>query len=164
MYKKIQESESTEVIPWYMCLTGFPGSSASKESACNAGNSGLITGLVKCPWRRDRLPTPVFLSFLGGSDGKESTCNTRDLVWSVGGEDPLEEGVAIHSSSWVENQNGQRSMVGYSPWGHEEWDMTEWLSIYMSYLFRANIQSTEYFLFSSILNSLQGALLGNYSG
>ena len=26
--------------------TGFPGSSASKESACNAGDSGLIPGLV----------------------------------------------------------------------------------------------------------------------
>ena len=37
--------------------------------------------------------------------------------------------------------------MGYSPWGHKEWDMTEQLSIYMFYLFRANIQSTEYFLF-----------------
>ena len=26
----------------------------------------------KIPWRRDRLPTPVFLGFPGGSDGKES--------------------------------------------------------------------------------------------
>ena len=32
----------------------------------------------KFPWRRDRLPTPVFLGFPGGSDGKESTCNARD--------------------------------------------------------------------------------------
>ena len=28
---------------------------------------------------RDRLPTPVFLGFSGGSDGKESTCNAEDL-------------------------------------------------------------------------------------
>ena len=33
----------------------------------------------KIPWRRDRLPIPVFLGFLGGSDGKESTCNVGDL-------------------------------------------------------------------------------------
>ena len=26
----------------------------------------------KIPWRRDRLPPPVFLGFLGGSNGKES--------------------------------------------------------------------------------------------
>ena len=33
----------------------------------------------KIPWRRDRLPTPVFLGFSGGSDNKESTCNAGDL-------------------------------------------------------------------------------------
>ena len=30
-------------------------------------------------WRRDRLPTPVFLGFPGGSDGKESARNVGDL-------------------------------------------------------------------------------------
>ena len=30
-------------------------------------------------WRRNRLPTPVFLGFPCGSDGKESTCNVEDL-------------------------------------------------------------------------------------
>jgi len=33
----------------------------------------------KILWRRDRLPTPVFLGFPGGSDGKEFACNSRDL-------------------------------------------------------------------------------------
>ena len=31
------------------------------------------------PWRRDRLPTPVFLGFPCGSAGKKSTCNIGDL-------------------------------------------------------------------------------------
>ena len=30
-------------------------------------------------WRRDRLPTPVFLGFPCGSPGKESACNMGDL-------------------------------------------------------------------------------------
>ena len=30
-------------------------------------------------WRRDRLPTPMFLGFLCGSTGKESACNSGDL-------------------------------------------------------------------------------------
>ena len=30
-------------------------------------------------WWRDRLPTPVFLGFTGGSNGKESACNSGDL-------------------------------------------------------------------------------------
>ena len=33
----------------------------------------------KFPEKRDRLPTPVFMAFPGGSDSKESTCNAGDL-------------------------------------------------------------------------------------
>ena len=33
----------------------------------------------KIPWRRDMLPIPVFMSFPGGSAGKESTFNVGDL-------------------------------------------------------------------------------------
>ena len=33
----------------------------------------------KIRWRRDRLPTPVFLGFPCGSAGKESACNAGDL-------------------------------------------------------------------------------------
>ena len=46
----------------------------------------------KIPWRRDKLPTPVFLDFPGGSAGKESTCNAGDPVQFLGQEDPLEKG------------------------------------------------------------------------
>ena len=38
------------------------------------------------------------LGFPGGSDGKESACNTRDLNSIPGLEDPLEKGMATHSS------------------------------------------------------------------
>ena len=33
----------------------------------------------KICWRRDRIPTPVFLGFPCGLAGKESSCNTEDL-------------------------------------------------------------------------------------
>ena len=33
----------------------------------------------KISWRRDKLPTLVFLGFPWGSAGKESTCNEGDL-------------------------------------------------------------------------------------
>ena len=46
-------------------------------SAGNAGDVGLIPG--KVPWRRNRLPTLVFLGFPGGSAGKGSACNVIDL-------------------------------------------------------------------------------------
>ena len=44
----------------------------------------------KAPWRRDRLPTPIFMGFPGDSDDKESTCNVGDLGSIPGWEDPLE--------------------------------------------------------------------------
>ena len=43
-------------------------------------------------------------------------------VQSLGWEDPLEKGMATHSS--IENPHGQRSLAGYSPRGHKESDMT----------------------------------------
>ena len=49
-------------------------------------------------------------------------------VQSLGWEDPLEKGMATHSSNCLENTHGQRSLVGYSPWGGKESDQTELLS------------------------------------
>ena len=37
--------------------------------------------------------------------------------------------------------HGQRSLVGYSPWGLKELDMTEWLTLSLSYIY--NIQYTK---------------------
>jgi len=33
----------------------------------------------KILWRRDKLPTPIFLGFPGGSASKESDCNAGGL-------------------------------------------------------------------------------------
>ena len=52
----------------------------------------------KIPWRRDRLPTPVFLGFPGSSEGKEYACNVGNLGLISGLEDPLKEGMANYSS------------------------------------------------------------------
>ena len=38
------------------------------------------------------------LDLRGSSDGKESACNAEPRVWSLNREDPLEKGMAIHSS------------------------------------------------------------------
>ena len=42
------------------CYKGFPCNSAGKESACNVGDLGSVPWVGKIPWRRERLPTPVF--------------------------------------------------------------------------------------------------------
>ena len=50
------------------------------------------------------------------------------MVKNLGWEDPLEEGMATLLYSCLENPHGQRSLAGYSPWGHKELDRTERLS------------------------------------
>ena len=53
----------------------------------------------------------------------------KTRVQSLGWEDPREEVMANHSSiSGLENPHGQRSLVGYNPWGHKELETTEQLS------------------------------------
>jgi len=42
-------------------LPGFPGSSVSKESPCNAGDLALSPGSGRFPWIRKWQPTPVSL-------------------------------------------------------------------------------------------------------
>ena len=51
-----------------------------------------------------------------GSDSKESACNAGDLDSSLSWEDPLEKGMATHSSilawkiPWTEEPGGLQSM------------------------------------------------------
>ena len=46
-------------------------------------------------------------------------------VQSLGGEDPLEEGVTTHSRILTWRIPWVRSLAGYSPWSHKESDMTQ---------------------------------------
>ena len=69
-----------------------------------------------------------------GSDGR-ICLQCRRPGFNPGQEDPLEKGMATHSSilawklPWTEDK---RSLVGYSPWGHKESDTTEWLTLALS--------------------------------
>ena len=75
----------------------------------------------KFPWRRDRLPTPVFLDFPGDSTGKESSCNVRDwgltpvLGKSLGGGHGNWLPVFLPGESpWTEESDGIQSMGSQS--------------------------------------------------
>ena len=47
----------------------------------------------KMCWRRNRLSTPVFLGFPGGTAGKESACNAGGPGWVPGLGRPAGEGI-----------------------------------------------------------------------
>ena len=49
-------------------------------------------------------------------------------VQSLGQEDPLEKEMATCSTIFAWESHGQGSLVGYSPWGCKDSDMTEQLT------------------------------------
>ena len=75
----------------------------------------------KIRWRRDRLPTPVFLGFSAGSAGKESTCNAGDLGLIPGlGRSPAEgKGYPLQYSD----------MENSMDYGTKSWTQLERLSL-----------------------------------
>ena len=59
---------------------------------------------------------------------KDLPAMQKTWVSSLGWEDPLKKGMATHSSILAGEFHRQRSLVGYSPWGHKQLDTTERLS------------------------------------
>ena len=49
-------------------------------------------------------------------------------VWSLGQEDPLRRKWQLTPVFLPGEFHGQRSLEGYSPWGHKGSDMTKWLT------------------------------------
>ena len=71
------------------------------------------------------LPTTIQWGFPSSSDGKAMQ---EPQVQSLGQEYPLEKEMATLSRFLPAEFHGERSLVGYSPWGHKESDMTEQLT------------------------------------
>ena len=67
-----------------------------------------------------------FISFFGGSYGKESACNVGNPGSIPGlGRSPGEGNGNPLMYSCLENSMDRRVWWVYSPWGHKESDMTE---------------------------------------
>ena len=76
------ESEKRKGLPWWLRW---------QRICLQCRRPGFNPWVRKIPWRREWLPTPVFLP----------------------GE-----------------SHGQRSLVGYSPWGHKELDTTRYMNLF----------------------------------
>ena len=87
----------------------------------DSGYSSVVSLVGKIHWRRDRLHTPIFLGFPGGSAGKELACNAGELclIPGLGGFLGEQNGYPLRYSG-LEN-----SMDCISPWGCKEWDRME---------------------------------------
>ena len=75
-----------------------PGSSAGKESTCNAGDSGLIPGLGRSTGEGIGYPHQYSWASLVAQLVKKLPEVQETSVLSLGREDPLEKGKATHSS------------------------------------------------------------------
>ena len=105
---------------------GFPGSSAGKKkkkkSTCNVGDPYLIPGFgTSAGEGMDRLPTPVFLGFCGGSAGKDSACKAGDLS--------LIPELAISPGEGNGYPIQHSGLENSKDWGCKELDMTERVSL-----------------------------------
>ena len=77
----------------------------------------------------------MYVGFPGGSNGKASACNVGDQGLILGSGRSPGEG---NGNSFLElpgKSYGWRSLIGYSPWGHKELDMTERLYFHFMYVY-----------------------------
>ena len=89
-------------------------------------------GFFATPWTRAcqaPLSKGYFLSTCG-SDSKKSACNAGDLgLIPELGRSPGEENGNPPQYSLPGESHGQRSLAGYSPWGHKELEIIERLTV-----------------------------------
>ena len=107
----------------YTKAQGFPGSLAGKQSSCKAGDPGSILGSGRFPGEGIGYPLQYSWASLVTQTVKDPPAMQETWVPSLGREDPLEEGMATHSSILAWRIHGQRS-----PRSSEELDTTERLS------------------------------------
>ena len=74
------------------------GSSAGKEPACNAGHPGSIPGSGRSPGEGIGYPLQFSWASLVAQMVKNLLTVWENWLQSLGQEDPLEKGMAIHSS------------------------------------------------------------------
>ena len=102
---------------------GFPGSSAGKESTCNAGDPGSIPGSGRSTGKGMDYPLQYSWASLVTQTIKSMPAvqETR----SPWGREQLPTPIFLPGEFYK-----QRSLTGYSPWSHKESDTTKQLSLY----------------------------------
>ena len=94
---------------------GIPHCSVGKESACNAGDPGSIPGSGRSAGEGIGYPLQYFWASLVAQPVKNPSAMQETWAQSLDREDPLEKGMATHSSilawriPWTEEPGGLQS-------------------------------------------------------
>ena len=104
-----------------------------KESTCHAGDPGLTPGSGRSPGEGIGYSLQYSLASPVAPTAKDPPTMQEAWVWSVGWEDPLEEGMATHSiflpgesrGAWRASQSIGSQRVGHdSNWAQWTWALT----------------------------------------
>ena len=99
-------------VTWHLRCVGFPDGSAGKESTCNAGDPGRILGSGISAKEGIGYPLQYSWASQVAQLVKNLPAMLETWVRYLGWEDPLEKGMAIHSSTlswripWTEEPGG----------------------------------------------------------
>ena len=87
----------------------------------------------------------LYRGFPGGSDSKESACKAGHLALIPGlGRSPGGGHGNPLQYSCLDSPHGQRSLAGYSPWGHKQSDTSEQLSTAQHSSLHRNVGALEF--------------------
>ena len=113
---------------------GFPRSSVGKESACNAGEPSLIPGSGRSAGEGIGHPLQYSWASLVAQLVKNLPAVWETWVQSLAWEDPLEKGMATHSSIlvWRIPRTNKDALLLLLFHGVTELDTTEQLSLSVS--------------------------------
>ena len=109
----------------YETLSGFSGSSAGKESTCNAGDPGSIPGLGRSSGKGIGYPLQSSWASLVAQTVKNLPAMRETWVRSLGWKSPWRRAWHPIAVSLPGESSRQRSLAGYSPRGCKELNTTE---------------------------------------
>ena len=115
---------------YFIASPSFPGSSVGKESACNAGDTASIPGSGRSAGEGIGYPFQHSWASLVAQLVKNLLATQETWVQSLVGKIPWRRGRLPTPVFWT----GEFHEL-YSPWGHRESDMTEWLAL-SPYIYR----------------------------
>ena len=100
LHQRVQGELARRVKAQLWMDMGSSGSSVDKRIRLQCRRSQFDPWVGEIPWKRDRLPTLVFMGFPRGSNGKESACNAGylGLIPGLGRSPGKEKGYPLQYS------------------------------------------------------------------